>query len=354
MDVQSWKQIIREHPNRERRCEAIHQLVSQWGAHLEVVNLLIERAKQDNYWKARTISLQLLADIAGQNETVCEFIIACAEADTDSRVRSSAIETLPQIWTQGTGALKHILSNWLQVSFYADVRQTALLMICEQLRDASILSLLAERAEQDPDPIVRLVAVEALARDWRDDPSIYSFLCERAQRDNDPDVRRAAKGVALQKISVFVSYSHDDARYVKLLIDYLSGELRQDGIELWSDERIITGALWDNEIRSKIRESHIALVLVSQRLLNSDYCQKVEIRNFLRQRRSEGLVIFPIIISACAWDNYDWLSGTQFLPTGNKNLKSHYKAPGKREELFYRILLHLQQVSREIRQGSKR
>jgi len=63
------------------------------------------------------------------------------------------------------------------------------------------------------------------------------------------------------------------------------------------------------------------------------------------------MVIFPIILSACAWESYDWLSETQVLPIGGRNLKSHYRALGKREELFYKILIHLQQVAREIRRG---
>ena len=45
-------------------------------------------------------------------------------------------------------------------------------------------------------------------------------------------------------------------------------------------------------------ESDIALVLVSQTFVNSNYCQKVEVQSFLRQRRSSGMAIFPIIMTS--------------------------------------------------------
>jgi hypothetical protein len=354
MPLQSWQEIAREHPDGDRRCEALHELASQWEGRPEVVTLLRERATHDDYWRVRAISLQLLADIGGQDDSTCKFIINRVESDLDSRVRSTAVEIVPRIWPGEVKELVRILSDWIRSSKRDDVRQTALIAICEKFRnDSYVLTLLIERAKGDSDPIVRLVAVEALVRDWRDDPQVFSFLHERAQNDNDPDVKRAANRVTLPRIKVFVSYSHHDIQYVKSLIEYISGELKRDGIDLWWDDRIVTGSFWDKEIKSKIRESHIALALVSQSFLNSDYCQKVEVRNFLRQRRAAGMVIFPIILSACAWQDYDWLSETQALPTGGKNLKSHYKASGKREELFYRVLIHLQQVAREIRRDIK-
>lgn len=355
MSLQFWLETARDHPDRDRRCEALYVLAGRWRGQPEVASVLRERATCDDYWRARAISLQLLADISGHGDSACEMILDCVESDLDSRVRSTAVEIMPQIWLGEAKALAEILSDWARTSKHADVRQSALLAICEKFgNDKSVLMLLLNRAENDPDPLVRVVAVEALFRHGRDDPKVYSFLCERAQVDDDPDVRRAANEVALPKIKVFVSYSHKDTKYAELLIGYISGELKRNGIELWWDGRIVTGSLWDNEIRSKIRASHIALVLVSQSFLNSDYCQKVEVRGFLRQRRSEGMVIFPIILSACAWQSYDWLSETQALPTSGRNIKSHYRVPGKREELFYRVLVHLQQVAREIRNEMKR
>ena len=63
------------------------------------------------------------------------------------------------------------------------------------------------------------------------------------------------------------------------------------------------GEYWDelpeaHRVFFRLSESDIALVLVSQAFLNSHYCQKVEVQSFLRQRRSRGMVIFPIIMTS--------------------------------------------------------
>lgn len=141
------------------------------------------------------------------------------------------------------------------------------------------------------------------------------------------------------KAKVFVGYSHHDKKYLNeaSLIGYLKG-LQHEGIaDFWSDERITTGDLWDVEVQAKINESHVALLLVSQWFLNSPYIQNREIPRFLEKRKRDGLIIFPIIVSACEWTEHVWLKETQFLPRDGENIESHFAEEGKRLELFLQV-----------------
>jgi hypothetical protein len=144
-----------------------------------------------------------------------------------------------------------------------------------------------------------------------------------------------------KKSIMFVSYSHADRKYVEekpgSLLYYLRG-LEHEGIQIWRDDQIPPGALWDAVIREKLGEAAVALVLVSQAFLTSEYCTNVEIESFVRRRKEGGLTVIPVILSACEWSRHDWLSETQALPREGKTIESHYTNPGRRKELYLEIL----------------
>jgi hypothetical protein len=164
-------------------------------------------------------------------------------------------------------------------------------------------------------------------------------LAEPAIRSHNP-----------KRVRVFVSYSHVDSEYVSSsgLLGYLSGLVR-DGVDFWHDERLVAGDAWDARIREEIENSQIALVLVSQTFLNSDYCQNVEISSFLTQRARSGLKIFPVIVSPCDWKSHRWISSTQFEPRGGKTIEADFKDRGNREALYLSILNQLRSLAQAIR-----
>ena len=149
-------------------------------------------------------------------------------------------------------------------------------------------------------------------------------------------------------IIVFVSYSHQDASYLERdsLLGFLKG-LEKDDIELWTDRTIRPGELWDEVIKTTIQNADIALVLVSQGFLDSEYCQNVEIRNFLAHKTH----LFPVILSPCEWRRHEWLKSRQFLPSGDQTIEEHFQDGGNRKRLFLRIRERLRERAELIRQG---
>lgn len=155
------------------------------------------------------------------------------------------------------------------------------------------------------------------------------------------------------KIKVFIGYSHQDQKYLgdASLLGYLKDVENQGLVEFWSDKRITTGNLWNAEIQRKITESKIALLLVSQAFLNSPYIQNQEIPRFLKQRSEQGMIIFPIILSACDWESHHWLKETQFLPRDGKNIESDYRSPGDRKKLFLEVLRDLRNQAMKLQEA---
>ncbi len=141
------------------------------------------------------------------------------------------------------------------------------------------------------------------------------------------------------KVKVFVAYCHNDGEYLddNSLLGHLRGLERDNHAEFWFDERIAAGEIWDDEIKDKIQQSHIALVLVSELFLTSAYVRRTEIPLFLKKRREDGMIIFPVILSACDWNEHEWLSETQFLPRDDKTIEEHFCDAGPRKKLFLQI-----------------
>ncbi len=110
---------------------------------------------------------------------------------------------------------------------------------------------------------------------------------------------------------VFVGYSHQDEDAKNELEKHL-GVLAS--IDLWSDDRIGAGADWEEEIYKAIGEAKVAILLVSANFLNSKFILQKEVPKLLKRRDEEGLVIFPVIATACAWRRVDWLEKMNVRP----------------------------------------
>lgn len=153
---------------------------------------------------------------------------------------------------------------------------------------------------------------------------------------------------ATRTIGVFVSYRHkaEDAGYMAEILDFLSGLLKE-GIEFWTDQELRLGDRWDTKIKQSLAKSDIALVLVSQAYLDSDYCINTEISSFLERK----VTIMPIMLLPCEWQRHPWLSERQFLPSGGETLAEHYQDAGTRQRMFLEIRAELRRQADRLRTG---
>jgi formylglycine-generating enzyme required for sulfatase activity len=152
-------------------------------------------------------------------------------------------------------------------------------------------------------------------------------------------------------VNIFVTYSHQDPEYLRddSLLGYLKGLEKQGNVKFWTDRNLIGSDEWDKVIKENLQESLIALVLVSQPFLDSDYC-RIEIEHLLRQNSH----LFPIMLSPCTWQEHEWLASRQCLPGGRETIETHYTAPGPRKGLFLEIRMELQSLIDEARTELRR
>ena len=125
--------------------------------------------------------------------------------------------------------------------------------------------------------------------------------------------------------SVFVSYSHKDEIWKDRLLPHLGMLAKADRLTIWEDRQIDAGATWYEEIKQAMQDTDVAVCLISADYLNSDFCVKEEIPYFLERRKTDGMLLLPILIRPCAWKAIDWLKAIQMLPRDGKAVAVDFK-----------------------------
>lgn len=116
-----------------------------------------------------------------------------------------------------------------------------------------------------------------------------------------------------EKLNVFFAYSHRDRELKSELERHLSQLRRNKTIETWSDNELIAGQVWEEEIQKKLEAADIILLLISSDFLASDYCTNIEMEKALERHRSGTALVIPILLRSCVWQDSPFRH-LQFLP----------------------------------------
>ena len=103
-----------------------------------------------------------------------------------------------------------------------------------------------------------------------------------------------------RKVNIFISYSHADEKWLKLLQKNLKVLAKYSGeIEYWEDTKLRGGDRWREEITKAIDAANVAILLVSTDFLASDFITSDELPPILRKAEEGGTRILPLIVSPC-------------------------------------------------------
>lgn len=123
---------------------------------------------------------------------------------------------------------------------------------------------------------------------------------KRAKRNYDS--KGCGTKTGMEKVNIFISYSHEDAKWLKMLKKHLKVLSKySDDIDYWEDTRLKGGDKWKDEIAKAIERANVAILLVSTDFLASDFISNNELPPLLKKAEDSGARILPLIVSPCAY-----------------------------------------------------
>lgn len=150
----------------------------------------------------------------------------------------------------------------------------------------------------------------------------------------------------MAKAHIFISYAHEDKEWVLEgpgnihLIPRIRRHTSPDA-EIWFDEGLVIGEKWDEEIHNHIVQSHIAILLISESFVSSDYIVNKELLWIKEQVEKNDMKIVPLLIGNITEKSkriIDWIYQRQIHPSETQPLCNYLNDKAQWDHMITSIL----------------
>ena len=132
---------------------------------------------------------------------------------------------------------------------------------------------------------------------WYDKAKKQGHDAAKKQLDSFNEIIKRRYELPTERNEVFISYTSKDERYVREMEPFLKSLTRDNKIPVWFYQRLKAGDKWEEEIRLHMSSARVAVLLVSQDFLASDFVYEVELPDLLQAAENENATILWIPIN---------------------------------------------------------
>jgi hypothetical protein len=168
-------------------------------------------------------------------------------------------------------------------------------------------------------------------------PAVLTLMTAGVQLSAGGDSNNVIRGRFPQphpgNYDVFVSYCPKDQRYWKEIDTYLVN-IRREKVRIYSHNTLRAGAKIDEEVRSALTSSVVAVLLLSQAYIASELMER-ELPDLL-DRVEQGTLILTLHVGK--FDTYNLGRITQYQRVGAERRPLNRLEPPDREEVYIELV----------------
>ena len=189
----------------------------------------------------------------------------------------------------------HNIARLTQVAIESDIDPYDLGLKKDQRR------ALVERGAREMERIIKAVGPEGfpVSRSYDEKPPARENPGDWAEWEAERSISAQLRE-SLELPKVFISYAREDRPWLR---NFLYTWLTTSNTPIWRDTLIQPSREWEEEIRKHINGAEVAVLLVSQSFLASDFIMQTELPLIQARVDRDELKLFWIVLDDCDYQN---------------------------------------------------
>ncbi len=127
--------------------------------------------------------------------------------------------------------------------------------------------------------------------------------------------------------NIFIAFASQDRDVRDKLLRQMNLVKDREGWNIWASHEIKAGATWSEEIKTRLADSEIVVLLMSSHFFTSQYILEVELPAMIEKHRAGNCHIIPVLARSCHWKDtpfgdYAALGDIQALPARERPIVS--------------------------------